>query len=321
MSKKCKVVCIGGGSGLSHLVKGLKNLDEIDLKCIVAVSDNGGSSGVLKEELNIPAVGDIRNVLVALSNVPDTLGSLLNYRFESGSLSGHPIGNLLLAGIFQTNDKDIVKALSDLSDIFNVRGRVIPCSTKVADIKAVLENGREVIGEANIGQSFQRIKRIEYISQVDASKEAIQAINEADNIIYSIGSLYTSIIPNLVLTEIREAIRNSNATKIYFKNLMSQPGETDFYTLSDHINAINDHLTFNGIDLVVINDRIPPENILALYKEKSASVVEDDIENIDSSIKIMHQDIAKIENNRIIHCPDKLEKFFKENLTCLLQEM
>lgn len=321
MQKKCKVVCIGGGSGLSHLVKGFKNLEDIDLKCIVAVTDNGGSSGVLKEELNIPAVGDIRNVLVSLSNVPDTLGSLLNYRFESGSLSGHPIGNLILAGIFQTNDKDIVKALSDLSDIFNVRGRIIPCSTKVADIKATLFDGSEVYGEKNIGQSFKKIKKIEYISAVETSKEAIQAIKEADNIIYSIGSLYTSIIPNLILPEIKKAIKDSKASKIYFGNLMSQPGETDYYSLSDHINAINDHLEFNGIDVVVINDRKPSNKVLELYKEKNAFPVECDEENINKATKIVRYDIAKIENNRIIHCPDKLEKFFKENLTCLFQEM
>ena len=323
MSNKCKVVCIGGGSGLSHLVKGVKNIEEIDLKCIVTVADNGGSSGILKEELNIPAVGDIRNVLVALSNVPETLENLLNYRFTSGSLDGHPIGNLVLAGLIQLHDQDMVKALSDLSDIFNVRGRVIPSCTKVVDIKAILEDNSEIYGEKNIGVEVSKIKikKIEYLSDVKASIEAVEAVEEADVIVYSIGSLYTSIIPNIIIPEIREAIKNSKAKKIYFGNLMTQPGETDNYSVSQHLQAINFHLGFNGIDLVVINDRQTTPYVLSLYEEKGAHPVVNDFDKVAKKTAIIPFDIAKVENNRLIHCPDKIEKFFKENLTCLFQEM
>lgn len=323
MSNKCKVVCIGGGSGLSHLVKGVKNIEDIDLKCIVTVADNGGSSGILKEELNIPAVGDMRNVLVALSNVPETLENLLNYRFSSGSLEGHPIGNLILAGLIQVHEEDMVKALSDLSDIFNVRGRVIPSCTRVVDIKAILEDDSEIYGEKNIGVevSSLRIKQIEYLCEVEASVEAVAAIKEADIIVYSIGSLYTSIIPNLIIPEIREAIKFSNAKKIYFGNLMSQPGETDNYSLSQHLEAINYHLGFNGIDLAVVNDRQTTPYVLSLYAKKGAHPVINDFDKIESKTAIIPFDIAKVENNRLIHCPNKIEKFFKENLTCLFQEM
>ncbi len=323
MLNNCKVVCIGGGSGLSHLVKGVKNIEEIDLKCIVTVADNGGSSGILKEELNIPAVGDIRNVLVALSNVPETLENLLNYRFSSGSLDGHPIGNLVLAGLIQLHDQDMVKALSDLSDIFNVRGRVIPSCTRVVDIKAILEDDSEIYGEKNIGVEVSdiRIKKIEYLSDVKASIEAVEAVKEADIIVYSIGSLYTSIIPNIIIPEIRDAIKKSKANKIYFGNLMTQPGETDNYTVSQHLQAINSHLGFNGIDLVVVNDRQTTPYVLSLYEEKGAHPVVNDFDKVDKKTAIIPFDIAKVENNRLIHCPDKIEKFFKENLTCLFQEM
>ncbi|MDL2212204.1 YvcK family protein [Erysipelotrichaceae bacterium OttesenSCG-928-M19] len=321
MSKtSCKVVCIGGGSGLSHFVKGIKDINYIELKCIVTVADNGGSSGILKEELKIPAVGDLRNVLISLSNVPEQLEKVMNYRFVDGGLKGHSLGNLVIAGAIQSSNQDIVSAFHDISDVFNVRGEIIPSSTDTVDIKATLFDNSEVYGEKNIGVVNKKIQTIEYITPVKASKEAVVAIEEADLIIYSIGSLYTSLIPNLIIPEIKEAIKNSKAQKVYFANLMSQPGETDNYSLSEHIDAINRHLGFVGIDTVIVNNQKISKRILDLYQIEDAYPVANDFGNIAKEIKILKYDIAKIEDDKIMHSPEKINKMFRKDLKCLFQE-
>lgn len=321
MSKqRKKIVCIGGGSGLSHFVKGIKDINYIDLKCIVTVADNGGSTGVLKEELNIPAVGDIRNVLVALSNVPEELSRLMTYRFDTGGLAGHSLGNLVLAGLLQTSNDDMSKTIKSLSAIFNVRGAIIPASNGVADIKATLEDNTEIIGEKNIGQVYKKIQTIEYLNDVKASQEAIEAIEEADILIYSIGSLYTSLIPNLIIPEINAAIEKSKASKVYFANLMSQPGETDNYSLSEYVEAINKHLGFNGIDYIIVNSESFSKKILNRYQMKAAYPVKNDLGNIDKKIKVIKYDIAKVQDNKIMHSPEKIYKLFTRDIRCLFPE-
>ncbi|MGL4383090.1 MAG: gluconeogenesis factor YvcK family protein, partial [Bacilli bacterium] len=317
---KINIVCIGGGSGLSHFVKGIKNINNIDLKCIVTVADDGGNSGLLKEELNIPAVGDIRNVLVSLANIPKPLAKMMNHRFDKGSLKDHCLGNLVLASLFQTNDS-IVDALADLSQIFNVSGSIIPSTLEVVDIKGVYEDNSEIIGESNISLSNKRIKEIKYISKVSGSIEAVNSIMEADLIIYSIGSLYTSLIPNLIIPEIKTALHQTKASKIYFSNLMSEPGETDNYQLSDFIKAINDHLGFNGIDLVIANNQNISARILELYKELGSYPIEIDYPNIPSNVKVMKYDVAKVENDYIIHSPEKILRLFERDYKCLFQVM
>lgn len=317
---KCKVVCIGGGSGLSHFVKGIKDIEDIELKCIVTVADNGGSSGVLKEELNIPAVGDIRNVLIALSNVPGEVSKMMNYRFDSGGLAGHSLGNLVLAGLMQSSNSDVVSAIDSLSNIFNVRGTIIPSTTGVVDIKATLKDDSEVYGESKIGV-VKGIQTIEYLGPVIATVEAVEAILEADILIYSIGSLYTSLIPNLIIPEIKEAIRKTNASKIYFANLMSQPSETDNYTLSEHIDAINRHLGFEGVDVVIVNNQKITKRILDLYQEKGAYPLANDVKNLPTNLKVLRYDVAKIEDDKVMHSPEKINKLFKKDIKCLFQEM
>lgn len=316
-----KIVCIGGGSGLSHFVKGIKDVESVELKCIVATSDNGGSSGKLKEELNIPAVGDIRNVLLALADVPEDLAALLNNRFDKGSLSGHSIGNLIIASMLQQCDGDIVKATKMASNIFNIRGEIIPATRDVVDIKAVLGDGTEIIGEKNIGLAGRSIQQISYISSVKATDEAVQAILEADIIIYSIGSLFTSIIPNIIIPEIAGAIKKTKARKIYFANLMSQPGETDNFTLAQHIDAINNHLGFNGIDYVIVNNQKISKKVLETYKEENSYPVYYDYDKVNKDVKIIRYDIAKVENGRIIHSPEKINRLFRRNILCRFPKM
>ena len=312
-----KIVCIGGGSGLSHFVKGIRDIDTIELKCIVTTADDGGSSGKLKKELNIPAVGDIRNVLLSLADVPEDLAALMNNRFEKGSLTGHSMGNLVMASLLQLCEGDLVKATHMASNIFNIHGEIIPATKDVVDIKAVLDDNSEIVGEQNIGVVGQGIKRISYMTPVVATTEAVEAILEADILIYSIGSLFTSIIPNIIIPEIAEAIEETKAKKIYFANLMSQPGETNGFTLSQHIDAINEHLGFQGIDLVIVNNQKISRKVLENYKEENSFPIKYDYRKVDSGIKIIRYDIAKIDNGRIIHSPEKINRLFRRNILCL----
>jgi uncharacterized cofD-like protein len=319
-SKKINVVCLGGGSGLSHFVKGIKDLDYIDLTCIVSVADNGGSSGVLKEELNIPALGDIRNVLVALADTPEQLSSLLDYRFDKGFLKDHSLGNIVIAGALQSSHLNLVDTMHQLSDIFKVNGKIIPITNDVVDIKATYFDNSEIIGEKMIGQSNKRIKKIAYLNETKAACEAIEALKEADVIIYSIGSLYTSLLPNLIIPEIKAIIKESKALKIFFANLMSQPGETDNYPLSMYIKAINAHLGFNGIDYVIANNKELSSKIISKYALKKAYPVRLDTARITQDIEVFLYDIAIVKNGKVIHDPMKINKFFNEEIKCLFLE-
>jgi len=323
-NKKYNVVCLGGGSGLSHLARGIKSIPNVNLTCIVTVADNGGSTGVLKKELGIPAVGDIRNVILSLSNAPDTLDKMFGYRFNQGSLDGHSLGNIMLAGLYQANHCDFVKTIESITDVFNITGKVLPATDQVVEIQAIMEDNTYIYGETSIGQKepHKRIKRIFYNKAVNACESAVDAIVDADIIIYSIGSLYTSVIPNLIIPKINRAIKQSKAKKLYFCNLMTQPNETDDFRLSDHINAINTHLGFSGIDTVVVNDRSYNSEILARYSEENSYPVECDIENIDESIHVLPYDIAYIsEEKKISHSKQQIRKLLGEDLPCLFQEM
>lgn len=317
-SGNLKIVCVGGGSGLSHFVKGVKDIPNVNLTCIVTVADDGGSSGILKNELEIPAVGDIRNVLSSLSNAPELMSDILTYRFEKGSLTGHSLGNLLFASLIHTTGS-IEGAIEHLSQIFNVSGTIIPSCHGVVDIKATFADGSSIVGESKIGKSFNRIEEIEYTKKVVVNEDAVNAILEADIVVYSIGSLYTSIIPNLIIPEIREAIKCCNATRIYFSNLMSQPGETDDYMLSDYIDAINKHLGFEGVDVVIKNKGDFSLDILNKYLGRGAKPVKYDKENIKNTM-VIEYDIAYIKGGHVRHNPKKIHNLLSRDLKCLLQE-
>ena len=321
MKNKINVVCIGGGSGLSHFVKAIKNIENINLKCIVTVADNGGSSGILKTEYNVPALGDIRNVLVALSNVPEELSSLLDYRFTSGFLKEHSLGNIIIAGAMQSLDLNLNDTIQNLAKIFNADGQIIPSTNEVVDIKATYFDDSEMIGEKNISLPKKRIKKISYLNDVKANETAIEAIMQADLIIYSIGSLYTSLIPNLIIPQISAALKKSKARKIFFANLMSQPGETDNYSLSMYVQAINNHLGYQGVDIVIANNKNFSAKMIAKYKKQNASPVIIDEINLGHELNLYQEDIAIVKNNKIIHDPEKIKKLFEGKILCRFQEM
>lgn len=267
---KNKVVVIGGGTGLSTILRGLKT-SKLDLTAIVTVADDGGSSGILREELKMPPPGDIRNVLVSLAEREPLLQSLFQHRFENGNgLVGHSVGNLLIAGM-QEITGDFVTAIQALSRVLAVRGRVFPAANQNIRLKARMTDGSMVLGESNIPKAQKKIDRVFLDPEdVEALPEALEAIEEADLILFGPGSLYTSIIPNLLVKGVTEAIQRNKGIKMFISNVMTQPGETDGYTAEDHLEAIYKHVQYPLFDKIVVNNGLIPETILKKYHEQGA---------------------------------------------------
>ena len=303
---KKKIVVLGGGTGMSNLLRSLKHYP-VDISAIVVVSDNGSSTGILREEFNIPAVGDIRRVLVSLSETEPLITKLFNYRFETTSdLNGHTVGNLLL-----TASSEITGNLSDgveaLSKILNLKGKVIPLTEDNVTLMGEMEDGNFVEGEVQITLDKRKIKRILYKEEPKATEEAINAIREADLIVFSMGSLFTSIIPNLICDNIAEEICKSKAKIMYVCNIMTQKGETDNFTASDHVKMINSYLKDREIDAVLVNNGIIDNDIEIKYKNSDQSLVRFDKENFkDLKAQIIEDNFLTISNNFIRHNVNKL---------------
>lgn len=300
-----KVVVLGGGTGLSVLLTGLKRFP-LDITAIVSVSDNGSSTGRLREEFNTPAVGDIRRVLISLSETEPLVERLFNYRFNTSSdLNGHTIGNLIL-----TAANDITGNLSDgieaLSKVFNLKGKVVPLTEDNVVLMGEMEDNSIIEGESEITLSEKKIKRVFYKEKPVITPEAINALEEADLIILSMGSIYTSIIPNLINKEVIDAIDKSNAKIMYVSNMMTQPGETDGFTVSDHVNLLNSYLGVNKLDMVVVNDKNISNTILSRYQnEEQKDQVIVDYDNL-KDIRIIEDDYFIIENGMVRHDSLKL---------------
>lgn len=238
---KKKVVVFGGGNGLSTLLSGLKEFP-VDITAIVSVSDDGKSTGKLREEFKIPAMGDIRRVLVSLSEVEPVVEKLVNYRFETTStLDGHTVGNIMLTALANIlgNMSDGIEALGK---VFNLKETILPLTEDNVVLMAEMNNGEIIEGEHNITYSKESIKRIFYKEEPNIPQIVIDKIKDADMIVLSMGSLFTSVICNLISPEIINAIDESKAKILYVCNMMTQPGETDDYTVSDHVNTINSYL-------------------------------------------------------------------------------
>src|SRR6266581_921134 len=255
-----RVVAIGGGTGLSMLLRGLKHYVArrrqeserhpiVDLAAIVTVSDDGGSSGRLRREYSVLPPGDIRNCMVALSQDEALLGRLFQYRFHSGSgLRGHSFGNLFLTALTHVTG-DFAEAVRVSSEVLAIRGRIFPSTNQLVSLEAALENGKVIAGETRIGATRARIRRVHLVPRrVKPLPEVLEAIAAADLILLGPGSLFTSIIPNLLVSGVAEAIEKSRATRVYIANLMTQPGETLGYTLVDHVRAIHQHTGRKIID-------------------------------------------------------------------------
>lgn len=307
MMMKRKVVVLGGGTGSSTLLRGLKEFP-VDLTAIVSVCDDGSSTGVLREEFNIPAVGDIRRVLVALSETEPLVMELFNYRFRTTSdLDGHTVGNLLL-----TASSEITGNLSDgieaLSKVFNLKGKVVPLTEDNVVLMGEMEDGSIVEGEHHITQNRNKIKRVFYKEEPIPTKEAVKALEEADLIILSMGSLFTSIIPNLICEEILNAIDRSRGKLMYVCNMVTQPGETENYKVSDHIKLLNHHLRKRKIDVVIANEGKIDETMAKRYESlEQKDPVELDKEETEGLVeKVIYDDYVTVKNNLLRHNVMKL---------------
>jgi uncharacterized cofD-like protein len=297
------VVVIGGGTGLSAVLGGLKHCTRpgdaaapaVDITAIVTVTDDGGSSGRLRREFDVLPPGDIRNCMVALSEDSGLLSRLFQYRFQSGhGLKGHSFGNLFLTALTQIMG-DFPGAVKVSSEVLKIAGRIYPSTTSNVAIEATLANGERVVGETRISRSRHRIKRIHLIPRkVRPLEAALSAIAEADAITLGPGSLFTSVIPNLLVEGIPSAIRRSPAIKAYFVNLMWQPGETMNFRASDHIRAIYRHAGGKFLDYAVVNLRPIPLAVKKRYAREAALPVENDIDAIyKMGLKVMAANLAQ----------------------------
>lgn len=304
---KPKIVCIGGGTGLPNLLRGLKQYT-CDITAIVTVADDGGSSGVIRGEMKIPPPGDIRNCLLALADTETLMQQLFQYRFNTGCFKGHSFGNLFIAAMTEMLG-DFELAIKESSKVLAVRGRVLPSTLSDVYLVAEYEDGRKVLGESKIPNEHKEIAKVSlYPEDSKPLQEALDSIDEADAIILGPGSLYTSIIPNLLLKDITEAICRSKAKKIYIVNVMTQPGETTGYTASKHVDAIIKHAGSKVIDYVVSNTQNIPEILLSRYHKDGATPVICDKEKIEEmGYKVITGDIIN-PTDYIRHSPEKLAK-------------
>jgi uncharacterized cofD-like protein len=300
--KQANVCVIGGGTGLSVLLRGLKTYP-VDISAIVTVADDGGSSGRLREELNIPPPGDVRNVLVALSEVEPLVEELFQHRFENGSgLTGHSLGNLLLAGMSSITG-DFAQGVQEISRVLNVKGKVIPASNEHITLVAEYMDGTTMRGESKIPGVGKPIRRIYLDPEYPRPMaEAIYAIEQADLIVLGPGSLYTSIIPNLLVPGMKEALLRSDVTKVYICNVMTQPGETDNYSVSEHIHAIDEHIGAKVVDAVLLNMQSIPEKFAEKYRKEGAFPVEADLEKLrEMGLKIIADELLTITQDALRH--------------------
>ena len=309
-----KVVAIGGGSGLSVLLRGLKK--EVggaieELAAIVTVADSGGSTGRLRKIYNIPAPGDIRNCIVALSESEDVMGELFQYRFKGEGLEGHAFGNLFLTALTQITG-NFLEAVKLTSRILRTKGEIIPSSVEDVHLVARFSDGAEVRGEEEITRyGKERGARIEsvWIEPEDAKApiDAIAAIESADVILFGPGSLYTSIIPNVLIRDIRTSISRSKGLKVFIVNAMTQPGETAGYTAYDHIEAFLKVSGVESVDAAILNTRMPPNDVLRRYVEQGQEPVVPDVGRISKEgISVYAEDLVGERDSFVRHDAEKL---------------
>ncbi len=296
-----KVLVFGGGTGMSYLLRGLKEYP-LDITAVVSVCDDGGSTGILRDEFNMLAVGDIRKVLVSLSKTEEDLENLMNYRFKSdGTLNKHTAGNILLTAAANL-EGSMSAGIGLIAKILNLSGKVMPFTEDVISLVGEMEDGEIIHGEHFITQTPKKIKRVFYEKEPKISKELIDEIKKADIIVLSMGSLFTSVIPTLLSKKIRDAIDTSSAKIVYSCNLFTQPGETDDYTVSRHIKVLNEYLGERKIDYVIANAKKISGKLANKYStEEQKDPVKLDLENVKKITKAIVDDLVITENGVFRH--------------------
>jgi uncharacterized cofD-like protein len=305
------VVVIGGGTGLSVMLRGLKQIPDIHLSAIVTVADDGGSTGRIRRQFHIPAMGDIRSVMCAMAEEETIFTSLMNFRFDGDErdIGGHNLGNLILTALTQTTG-NFMEAISTFSKFLNVKGKIIPSSLEEITLFAMMEDGTKVRGESNIPKFSNQIQKVYYETKCAPTREALQAIHEADIIFYGIGSLYTSILPNLIVDGISEEIRRNKAKKIYFCNAMTQPGETDGFHVEEHVRAIERHSFEGAVDIVVTHNNIVPDALLEKYQAMGSTPVH--VQELQHNYQILYRDVLSFDDHLIRHDSSKIRDVIAE---------
>lgn len=302
------ITVVGGGTGLSTLLRGMKYITG-NCTAVVSVGDDGGSSGRLRQELGIIPPGDLRKCMVAMADSEPLMERVLQYRFEGDSyLSGHSLGNLFLAAIAET-EGGMEEGLNAASQILKVRGHVIPSTLHNIQLAADMTDGTFVLGQAEIAQAHKTVQRLRMIPEnVPATKSAVEAIRKADILVLGPGSLYTSVICNLLVPDIREAVLQSEATKIYVCNVMTQPGETDGFGAYEHVKTLTEYAGKPFLDYVIVNSEDISDEQKALYREKGQEPISPDVEKIEQmGIKVIPSKLVS-KSDMVRHDPQKLAR-------------
>lgn len=283
-----KIVIFGGGSGLSQLLKGIK-LFPVDITAVVSVADNGGSTGLLRRELNIPAVGDISKVMLSMSESSQDVIDLMNYRFtKSKSLGIHSVKNLLLMALMDLKGS-FAKSLPVMETLLDVKGNILPLTEDNVNLVGITTNGKKVYGETQITKCAKKIMEVKYDKDIVVNPDVVDAVRDADLIIFSSGSLLTSIVPHLIDKTLVREINNAKAEKMYICNLFTQPGETDDFSVKDHIMYLEKYLGKGSIDIVIANNEVISSNLANRYAtlEQKDPVILDMHEFDDSDIYVI----------------------------------
>lgn len=302
-----KIVVLGGGTGMSTLLRGLKQYP-IDITAIVSVCDDGKSTGRLREEFNTPAVGDIRQVLIALSETEPLFEQLLNYRFQTTSdLNGHALGNLLLTAM-QEVAGNMSDGIESIGKVLNLKGKVLPLTEENVTLIGKMEDGSIIEGEHHITESDIAIKEVYYLKEPKVCPEALKAVQNADLVILSMGSLFTSIIPNLICDEMIEALSKTSAKIMYVCNMMTQPGETDGFKASDHVKLLNQYIKKRNVDVLIVNSGQIENDLCKKYEtlEQKDPVLFDYKELEKLGLEIISDDLVSIDNEYLRHNVSRL---------------
>jgi uncharacterized cofD-like protein len=309
--RKAKIVVIGGGTGIPVILDSLRK-EDVELTAIVTVADDGGSSGKLRSAVDIAPPGDLRNVLIAMSDMPKFYEKMFQYRFSDSdeALAGHPLGNLIIAGVSEMTGSTY-RAIQMLTQFFHVAGKIYPASEKALTLHAVFQDGHEVVGESHIA-GYKGLIDYVYVDETysgkipEASRKVVDSILEADTIVLGPGSLFTSILPNLVIPEIGEALRHTRAQVIYVCNIMTQRGETEHFTDADHVHVLQRHLGTNFIDTVLVNSEPVPKEYMNTNKFDEYLVqVKHDFQGLErEGVRIISNNFLKLRNGGAFHDGD-----------------
>ncbi|EMB64186.1 hypothetical protein SMU26_09324 [Streptococcus mutans 3SN1] len=306
--RKPKITVIGGGTGIPVILNSLRH-EEVDITAIVTVADDGGSSGAIRHVMQLTPPGDLRNVLVAMSDMPKFYERIFQYRFnaEDGALAGHPLGNLIIAGISEMQGSTY-NAMQILSKFFHTTGKIYPSSEKALTLHAVFQDGQEVIGESQIAKHKGMIDHVYVANSYDdakptASRKVVDAIMESDMIVLGPGSLFTSILPNLVIDEIGKALCETKAEVAYVCNIMTQYGETEHFTDADHVRVLNRHLGQNFIDTVLVNvEKVPQDYMNSNQFDEYLIQVEHDFAGLQEQVpRVVSSNFLCLENGGAFH--------------------